>query len=981
MYYSKTASLADFFSLLLDKQQPALQPAVKLSTTADKFEALVPRALLACISPSASGSARSRGGRPKKNSGEVTASRLADAPSVSASDAWKKSSYLSFLYNAYPNARARRETMAEALCKNPSEILSDAEQKAQQVLYKKGEPCFDAALLTDTLTNSRCIPTNLQDNHERYISRMQYYMRTNPERALSRGILALLLSEQCDSCMDILFPSAGYSDDDSASPLARGIHLFESGKFSEAASVFENILNDTGSPDRAQAACRLGKLYRYGYGVEEDPSRACDLFARSLKLGGDAPDPEAAYELYLCERDGAGTPDARKDEKQAQDYLYTAAKGKNIQALLELGGMYYAGNERFHIEKDLKKAAEFYRTGAECGDTDCEKMYGRCLQLDGKTSQARYHFFKAAKEGDVDASVLLSEMDLTPPVKRRSYIRGVSGTGLMHQENTGICFVNAKNEMTDTFTHSLPKGWSTEPFSSLPEKLSEVLSGNRTARRKAVLLLADSDVRRNMQQLGEAVSLLEQFPADTAAREDIIERIHFYVRTEEDDDLEIKMVDSFNSVNELRRKLAQSEDEKQTERIVSDAARRRWYYHIRICNPIRDASQYLLSHAPLFLPVLQDKRQQPNILFVGGGSIVLQLICDMLSVFPYTRDGKPLTISVLSENAGEVQEAVEERMPELLSQKSPVSSNLHFITLSKHDLWKAFTIRKTSGANDAGDKELQKILSEANYYIVGGDDDRENVQTATWLRGTLLASGYDFEKLPFIAVYVRDNLLARQASRFSVINEGLGFSWYNNYNLFCFGSSSGLYTYRNLEEGELEKRALSLHLSYYKGTGARKRGEAQYWCRFYNRDTSRMSALSITYKAFLFGITLDNWYDYGQKEQEAQLAAPLRTWLSDDENLENAARMEHERWMCFMCSRGWRHATIEQMKSYLHRGNPGQQLYLAKLHPCIVSWQRLREVQDQYNKIQQQRNPEKKDRDLIKSDFDIARAIPGVMRV
>lgn len=965
MGYSNTvpSSLSGFFDVILDKDTPALRPAVKITTTIEKFEALLPQEILSCISPLGSGSARSSGGRPRKSAGTA---KIHTPP---AEEAWKESSYIPFLYNAYKNAKARRQQMAEVLKKSPAAILLSAEKKAQSVLYKNGNPCFDPQLLTDALTSASCIPARLPENRQRYKSQMLYYMRINPERAFSRAILSLLLDEECDGCMDILFPTLEYSGEDAGSLLLHADRLFQKGRYREAKENYEAILSDRKSPDRAQAALSLGRIYRYGYGCTQSPSDAFAMFREAVKIGGTSC-PDAAYELYICERDGTGTPGGHKDTDSAWRHLRKAAEAGSIPAIQELGGMYYAGNEQFQVEQDIQKAEAYYRRGAEKDDLSCEKMYGRCLQNKGQASQAGYWYYKAARRGDADASVLLSELDLPSP----SDPEKTSDTSAPPvAETIGLCFSNAQNEMAEAFLTSLPAGWDVMPLMSLEDGFKKDTEGL-----SFIIFLADEDVHQNMRDLDSTVRFLEHLPAGDEAKKRLIEKVHIYVRTQGDDDVEIKTVDSFNSVNELRVKLDLMGDESEPLRLSS--VHKDWFYHIRICNPVRDASQYLLSHAPLFLPALGDRRQKPHIVFIGGGSIVTQLICDMLSVFPVTRDGKPLSVTVISENAGKVQEAVQERMPELSAKRSPVSCDLNFFTLTRHELWELVTTGRLP--DSPREKELQKTLFEANYYIVAGSDGRENVKAATWLRGALLSSSSEFGILPFIAVHVQDSLLSRQAAHFSVINEGIGFSWYNNYNLFCFGGCRDLYTFQRLEEGYIEKRSFALHMSWYGDDDkARAQAERDYWCRYYNRDSSRMSALSILYKAFLAGITLESPYDYGQESREALLASPLEEWISDPDHLDRAARMEHERWTYFACSRGWRHASVEQMRSYLNMGNPRQQLYLAKLHPCIVSWQKLPEVQKEYNRIQRLKDPDWKDRDLIKSDYDIVKALPGLLRV
>lgn len=1021
-YHTASVSMADLFSLLLQKEDPVLRPAVNISTTIQKFETFLPEEFLVCISPGESGSRKSRGGRPKKDGSRDKTEDMntTESPEQERSSLWKKSSYVAFLYNAYPNARARREDMAAVFRKNPEKIRLSAEHKAQAVLYHAGEPCFQEDRLEAALTDPSCIPMRAPGEREQYISKMRYYMRISPEKAFSRALLTLLLADERNLCMDLLFPEMEFTASDGASLLFHADHLFRTGHYQDARNAYQAILDDPASPDRAEAALKIGRMYRYGYGVMESASDAYAMFEESCRLDTNGSCPDALYELYLCEKDGEGIRRSGADAGTSSDarvrtawqHLQAAAEGGSLGALLETGSLYYSGSPRFSIQVDVEKAADFYRRGAWKNDPACEKMYARCLQLMGKADQARYWYFRAARQGDVEASLLLSEFDISSLQEQFSdetnsekVSEQLSDTAL-HDDLTdsvatgssadpselsspaGLCFTNAVGEMTETFLESLPAGWIQKPFGDFEQMIGEISEeGSLFNNEKPVIVfLGKETVPENIQDLQNAITLLEHLPSGGDTKEKLIGRVHFFLRTEGNDDLEIKMTDSFNSVNELRQALTGTTGTDKRERnlqLLSAAGQKNRHYRIRICNPLRDASAFLLSHAPLFLPALQDKRQIPSVLFLGGGDIVPRMICDILSVFPVTGDGKPLNICVLAENADTIRERVEEQIPELTVPKPPFPSHLRFITLSGHLQRQLFTGNElTNLPEDVDEKELKSILFEANYYIVSGNDERENVQTATWLRGALLASSSDFSRLPFIAAYVRSSLLSQQAAHFSVINEGLGFSWYNNYNIFCFGSNRDLYTYDHLENGCMEKRALNLHLSYYPNTSdSQDQGEADYWRRFYNRDSSHMSALSIIYKAYLYGITLPDVYDYGQCELEAGLADPMEKWLADPEHLENAARAEHERWVCFACSRGWRPASAAQLRSYLNLGNPRQQLYLARLHPCIVSWMKLPEVQHLYNELQRQRNPDWKDRDLIQSDYDIIESIPALLKM
>ena len=58
------------------------------------------------------------------------------------------------------------------------------------------------------------------------------------------------------------------------------------------------------------------------------------------------------------------------------------------------------------------------------------------------------------------------------------------------------------------------------------------------------------------------------------------------------------------------------------------------------------------------------------------------------------------------------------------------------------------------------------------------------------------------------------------------------------------------------------------------------------------------------------------------------------------------AEWEHARWVKWMVSRGWMPANIDEVVFAIEQGNPRQQLFVAKLHPCICSYNDLKILQN-----------------------------------
>ena len=67
---------------------------------------------------------------------------------------------------------------------------------------------------------------------------------------------------------------------------------------------------------------------------------------------------------------------------------------------------------------------------------------------------------------------------------------------------------------------------------------------------------------------------------------------------------------------------------------------------------------------------------------------------------------------------------------------------------------------------------------------------------------------------------------------------------------------------------------------------------------------------------------------------------------SRTEQEQSIAEWEHARWVKWMISRGWMPATIDEAVFAIENGNPHQQLFIAKLHPCICSYKDLKVLQN-----------------------------------
>jgi serine/threonine protein kinase/TPR repeat protein len=114
----------------------------------------------------------------------------------------------------------------------------------------------------------------------------------------------------------------------------------------------------------ARACDRLGRLYRYGSGVNKDYGEAAWLFTQSCSTGF-AAGCEDLGDLGDLYRNGSGIA---KDEGRAGSLYAQACNTSNIRACRQLYSVAYDFANGNGVAKDLEKAAGFYTTSCKGGD-------------------------------------------------------------------------------------------------------------------------------------------------------------------------------------------------------------------------------------------------------------------------------------------------------------------------------------------------------------------------------------------------------------------------------------------------------------------------------------------------------------------------------------------------------------------------------------------------------------------------------------
>ncbi|MBE6770195.1 MAG: hypothetical protein E7548_05520 [Ruminococcaceae bacterium] len=202
-------------------------------------------------------------------------------------------------------------------------------------------------------------------------------------------------------------------------------------------------------------------------------------------------------------------------------------------------------------------------------------------------------------------------------------------------------------------------------------------------------------------------------------------------------------------------------------------------------------------------------------------------------------------------------------------------------------------------------------------------------------------------------------------------------SYLKERNIHLFGTTASVFSNDTLFNSTLENLAFAVHLCYNwalnepKDSFVYKKALNDFCTSEYSRRSSMAAALHISAKLGSCGIIAK-----GTLPTDSDLLK-FEEILKDDVLKLTLVKNEHDRWNAFMRSEGFRTVDFETVKKYapLTRSHKDE---AAKLHPCIVSWEELDILQEQYNKLQKQLDL--KPSDFKEYDEKIVVEIPQIIR-
>ena len=353
--------------------------------------------------------------------------------------------------------------------------------------------------------------------------------------------------------------------------------------------------------------------------------------------------------------------------------------------------------------------------------------------------------------------------------------------------------------------------------------------------------------------------------------------------------------------------------------------------------------QQLFTYLPLY-EGWKGGEQRISLLVLGSGTTAMQAV--KTAVWMGQIRDFSLHIQLMDRDAGRAEDILHQQCPELFESGE---YDLRFISADT----------ATCELQDA----LWEYCSDCNYILVAAGEDEDNILLGTELCSFYMARYSTLQNLPVLTVQVRDPEKNRLVPRLTSRDGSFSF------NLTAFGSWDSLYSVDGLTNWYIDRRMERIHMTFCDAeTPEQRRAALEDLNRHcYNQMTSRANALHFATKLFQCGIT--------EREPAAQAAAFQAMLDGPDgaEILESLARWEHNRWNAFERATGWRKASLHDMEEYVRDGCGRHQHYLARLHPCLVSYDELPEIDKAVQRLLG------KKRDFQANDRAMIRTIPKIL--
>lgn len=628
----------------------------------------------------------------------------------------------------------------------------------------------------------------------------------------------------------------------------------------------------------------------------------------------------------------------QKYTKEIDHALRQSAKEKYIPAMLETAKHFFSQGETAECKASCHRLIEADSEARECGEA-----YWLLYSLEEPDSEEANLYLCKSSSYSYPAAVKKwnenNPVSLTRVIKRTETV-----------SSSGLYYVNAENIYSQMIEKTAPETWKKQDFSGQKE---DAISSDQSQK----YFLISDDFHQNLKDLLCLLQAVKELPMEESNGTTVSNMpFEFFIRGHEEE------------ISPL-----------------VDTALTRIANHLIPVHILDDAkrSARILAQHPLFYSVRNLEPQSSaylNFVVVGDTDCCEWLIREAFWMLTFRNSKITTAISVLAPKAKEMVERLKFHCPNITQKGFPTITPISCDYESSNFM-----------------EEINRILGNGfTYCAIDTASDIQNMALAIkmreiTIRKTLQDSKENFEpEFPIIVFRCQDPDIANLSRHSTVINEDFGFDWFNHYGIIPFGGIDQQYHWSSLTDNLLEKLGLNVHLQYYFDTDFDISSESEedkkqyrealrtFYQRTYNRDSSIAVAMSLPYRLYqgikdgkhilpirsdssnskINILNSDMFFSAESRKIYIDSVESAGWETAPDTDLDNPrsefyqlSEWEHNRWNRFMISRGWKPATLPQMRSYHKKGNKRQQLYIAKMHPCIREFEQLTSVDKTWKEL------------------------------
>lgn len=521
-------------------------------------------------------------------------------------------------------------------------------------------------------------------------------------------------------------------------------------------------------------------------------------------------------------------------------------------------------------------------------------------------------------------------------------------------DKKGICFANAKNTIFETFAKTVPELWKTKD-GYISEFKTDSVANKLYEDYCLRFLFINDDERKNLQDFFTLMQLIKEASPESVDNYEIFLRHNFEKAK--------PLVDTaLNHLSNYQLAVYILDDDKQAAQQLLSC--HPLFYPLKTIN-FKSLSEEQIKHANESIKPKASNIdfQKPilNFIILGNTPVAEWLVREAFWMMGFKNNLIENQITILADNGEAFKDSIISKYPGM-DKRTMQIKGIDFPTI------KGINVDYNSPELY---QEINKLLSltEYNYFAVATESDEKNLSLAMKIRELLIRScvskhkNHELMVSSPVAFLCRDDDLSWISKELVVEEENEGNRWFNTWRLIPFGETSKRYSFKNITGGTFEKLARCIHYQYNgvspeeinENTDKYKKATRDYYYRQYNQDSSYSSALSMPYRIFQFQDTLGNQvFPVGWSICDTAVFSTVNRLMSLSKRIEHTmktqgkeiAKWEHARWVKWMVSRGWMPADIEEVVFAIENGNPRQQLYIAKLHPCICSYEDLKYLQN-----------------------------------